>query len=415
MVTNMKNKKLHRAIAIILALAMVASLLWAALSTLTASAVSQAQIDKLKAEAKELGEKKRAVQSQINSLQYEQLSASAKKTVLDGRISLTEMEIDNINEQIEAYRVLISDKEIEVKAAQKREDGQLDLYKRRVRDMEENGAVSYLAVILDAASFSDLLARLDFVGDIMRSDEAAYKGLVRARLDTIAAKDALIATVAEQETEREALQGKQAELEVQVEESLELLAQLEGDIAVRSALYNEMDAETDRIQSEIKAKTEELRRQEEAAAAAGRSSGTVNGTGSLQWPGTSNVVTREFGTMEHPVYHDMRPHYGIDLRAAYGSNVYAADSGKVITATYNSSYGNYVVISHGANGMTTLYAHMSRLKAKAGDTVSKGDVIGYAGSTGTSTATHLHFEVAVNGERRNPLNYFSGGYVLKNG
>lgn len=408
----MKNKKLHRAIAIILAIIMVFSILWAALSTMTASAVTQAQIDKLRSEAKQLGDKKRAVQSEINSLKYEQLSATAKKNVLDNRISLTEMEIDNINELIEAYRLLIIEKEIEVTVAQKREDGQLELYKRRVRDMEENGALSYLAVIFDAASFSDLLARIDFVGDIMRSDEAAYRGLIQARLDTIAAKDALVATVAEQEAEKVELQVKQEELVAQVEESLQLLALLEEDIAERTAIWNEMDAETDRIQADIAKKTEELRRQEEAAALSGNLSGTVRGTGSLQWPGTSNVITREFGTQEHPIYKDMRPHYGIDLRASYGSNIYAADTGKVITATYSSSYGNYIVINHGG-GRTTLYAHMSKLKSKEGDTVSKGAVIGYAGSTGASTATHLHFEVAENGVRKNPLNYFSGGYVFK--
>ncbi|MDR0446933.1 MAG: peptidoglycan DD-metalloendopeptidase family protein [Oscillospiraceae bacterium] len=379
---------------------------------MTASAVTQAQIDKLRSEAKQLGDKKRAVQSEINSLKYEQLSATAKKNVLDNRISLTEMEIDNINELIEAYRLLIIEKEIEVTVAQKREDGQLELYKRRVRDMEENGALSYLAVIFDAASFSDLLARIDFVGDIMRSDEAAYRGLIQARLDTIAAKDALVATVAEQEAEKVELQVKQEELVAQVEESLQLLALLEEDIAERTAIWNEMDAETDRIQADIAKKTEELRRQEEAAALSGNLSGTVRGTGSLQWPGTSNVITREFGTQEHPIYKDMRPHYGIDLRASYGSNIYAADTGKVITATYSSSYGNYIVINHGG-GRTTLYAHMSKLKSKEGDTVSKGAVIGYAGSTGASTATHLHFEVAENGVRKNPLNYFSGGYVFK--
>jgi murein DD-endopeptidase MepM/ murein hydrolase activator NlpD len=119
--------------------------------------------------------------------------------------------------------------------------------------------------------------------------------------------------------------------------------------------------------------------------------------------------------MPHPIYHDLRPHYGIDIRASYGSNIHAADSGKVITSTYSSSYGNYIVISHGS-GMTTLYAHMSKLKSKVGDTVSKGAVIGYAGSTGASTATHLHFEVSVNGEKRDPLKYFSSdGYVMKNG
>ena len=414
----MHNKKFIRIVAIILAALMALTVIYSAVSTLsmTAGAVSQAQIDKLKQQSKELNDQKNAVQSEINSLKYEQMSATAKKTVLDNRIALTEAEIENINETIELYYGLIDEKELEVLAAQKREDDQLALYKRRVRDMEENGAVSYIAVIFDAASFSDLLARIDFVGDIMRSDEAAYNDLVQAKLDTIAAKEALIQAVAEQELEREALVVKQAELEMQVEESIRILEELQLDIDIATAMWAEIDAERDKLQGEIAAKTKELQEQEAAALRAGTASPVANGTGVLQWPGSSTVVTDVYGTRKHPVHGDLRPHYGIDVRASYGSNIYAADGGKVITATYSASYGNYVVISHGSNGMTTLYAHMSKLKVKQGDVITKGTVVGLAGSTGTSTATHLHFEVSVNGERKNPLNYFDKSqYVMKDG
>ncbi|MDR0905160.1 MAG: peptidoglycan DD-metalloendopeptidase family protein [Oscillospiraceae bacterium] len=407
------NKNFARIVAVILAIMMLLSLLLVAFNA-TASAVTQSQIDKLKSKSKELNDQKRAIQSEINSLKYEQLSATAKKTVLDNRIALTEDEIDNINETIDLYYGLIEDKEAEVDEAQRRENAQLELYKRRVRDMEENGAVSYIAVVFDAASFSDLLARIDFVSDIMRSDEAAYNDLVRARLETVAARDALIQAVAEQEAERVTLQEKQAELELQVEESIALLEELQKDIDVENAMLQEKNAENDRLQKEIQQKMQELREQEEAAAKAGNASGTVKGTGTLQWPAVSNVVTSEFGTRRDPVGGKIiRQHTGIDIRASYGSNIYAADGGKVLTAMYSSSYGNYVVISHGA-GMTTLYGHMSKLKVKVGDTVSKGTVIGAAGSTGNSTATHLHFEVAINGDRKNPLNYFDkSGYTIK--
>lgn len=413
----MRNKNLIRIVAIVLAALMVITVLVATLSSIpnVAGAVTKAQIDKLKDQKKAITEQQNTVQSEINSLKYDQLSATAKKTVLDNRISLTEQEIDNLIELIEVYNDLIAEKELEVIAAQEREDVQLERYKKNLRTMEENGSISYIAVIFDAVSFADLLARIDFVGDIMQSDEQAYESFIEAKLETIAAKELLEATRDEQELEKEALMAKQLELEDQVAEAIELLLIIEDNLDTAMALWDEFDADLKTIEADIAAKTEELRRQEAAAAAAGKTGTAVNGSGSLMWPGTSNVVTSRYGTREHPVHKVNITHYGIDLRAAYGSNVYAADSGTVITAKYSSSYGNYVVIDHGSNGMTTLYAHMSKLAVKSGQSVSKGDVVGYAGSTGTSTATHLHFEVSVNGSRQDPLNYFSSGYVLKDG
>lgn len=77
----------------------------------------------------------------------------------------------------------------------------------------------------------------------------------------------------------------------------------------------------------------------------------------------------------------------------------------VTTSTYNSSYGNYVVVSH-SDGTSTLYAHMNKRGVSEGQTVKQGDVVGYVGTTGSSTGNHLHFEIRVNGTRKDPVNYF---------
>ena len=102
-------------------------------------------------------------------------------------------------------------------------------------------------------------------------------------------------------------------------------------------------------------------------------------------------------------------HTGIDIDG-YGNEggaIVACDNGVVVTATYNNGYGNYIIIDHG-NGMQTLYAHMSGFAVSAGSTVSKGDTIGYLGSTGVATGTHCHLEVFSNGVRVDPAGYFSG-------
>jgi murein DD-endopeptidase MepM/ murein hydrolase activator NlpD len=97
-------------------------------------------------------------------------------------------------------------------------------------------------------------------------------------------------------------------------------------------------------------------------------------------------------------------HYGIDLGAKEGTPIYAVRSGKVKTATYDSSAGYYVDIDH-QDGFLTRYFHMTHYVVKKGDTVKAGQVIGYVGSTGTSTGPHLHFGMKYNGSYVNPAKY----------
>jgi len=401
----MNNRRVVRIVAIILALIMLFSVFMIAINALTASAVTQAEIDKLKAQKQEFQRQKREIQSRINTIEFEKMSEIARKQVLDDRIMLIGMEIDNIIETIEFYVTLISEKELEVIAAQEREDQQLYKYKKRVRDMEENGVISYLEIIFDSTDFADMLARLDFVGDIMHADEETYYDLKRAQEETEAAKERLEQTKLEMEEEKLLQESMQLELEERLDEANALIEAIEADLESERALRAEVEADEEKIQREINKKVEELRRAQEAARAAAASSAAsrVRGTGQLKWPVPSNgSVSSGFGMRMHPVYKVYRQHSGIDIPAKHGANVVAADTGTVITSAYNSSYGNYVVISHG-NGVTTLYAHLSSRKVKENATVTKGDVIGLIGSTGVSTGPHLHFEVSVNGSRINPL------------
>jgi len=268
--------------------------------------------------------------------------------------------------------------------------------------MEENGIITYLEIVFASTSFSDLLARLDFVGDIMRADEKTYFDLIAARENTIAAKDALEQTKLEMEEEKENLRLKREELKEQLDEANELITQMKASLDTEMALYAEVSAEEDKVQREINAKVEELRKLEEQQRQRAAAN-VVRGTGQLRWPVPSNgAVSSGYGVRMHPVFRVQRQHWGIDIPGAHGANVVAADTGTVITSAYNSSYGNYVVISHG-NGMTTLYAHLSSRKVSEGASVTKGQVIGLIGSTGISTGPHLHFEVSRNGSRINPM------------
>jgi murein DD-endopeptidase MepM/ murein hydrolase activator NlpD len=123
----------------------------------------------------------------------------------------------------------------------------------------------------------------------------------------------------------------------------------------------------------------------------------------MTWP-VSGPIVSPYGYRIHPILGYRKLHTGIDFAVGYGTPIRAADSGMVIYATWMSGYGNVIIIDHG-RGISTLYAHQSSLAAGSGALVSRGQVVGYVGSTGFSTGPHLHFEVRVNGDPVDPMGY----------
>jgi murein DD-endopeptidase MepM/ murein hydrolase activator NlpD len=123
------------------------------------------------------------------------------------------------------------------------------------------------------------------------------------------------------------------------------------------------------------------------------------------WPvDNSTAIHSDFGRRYHPIYKYYRSHDGIDIGSKAYPKIYAAGNGKVVEAGRTSGYGNYVVIDH-RNGFKTVYAHLSSYNVKIGEWVEKGQEIAKMGNTGTSTGTHLHFEIQINGVPTDPKKY----------
>lgn len=122
------------------------------------------------------------------------------------------------------------------------------------------------------------------------------------------------------------------------------------------------------------------------------------------WPASGFLSSTYSMRRRHPIFHDVRPHYGIDISARRGSPIVATAAGTVAKAGWENGHGNYVEIDHG-NGVRTTYSHASRLLARAGQRVKRGDVIALVGSTGFSVAPHVHYEVHEGGDPVDPLRY----------
>ena len=130
---------------------------------------------------------------------------------------------------------------------------------------------------------------------------------------------------------------------------------------------------------------------------------SVPGSGAFSYP-IHGRLTSPFGLRRHPIFKVVSFHSGVDLAAPYGTAIMASDTGRVIFNGWYGGYGKVVIVDHGMN-YSTLYAHLSRTSASRGQTIIKGQTVGYEGQTGYSTGPHLHFEVRKNGRPENPLNY----------
>lgn len=418
---NKIKKAIPAFIMLLMLLVLVAANALVSNGTLTGTEASASggasQIQRLRRERAEYEKQKEEINERINAIEFERMAELDKKKVLDERIMLTGMEISNLKEIINQYNLLANEKEYEIIISQNREDEQLRRYKARVRDMEENGVISYLEVIFDSNDFTDLLSRLDFFYDIMTADQSNYLALQQARIETEKAKEELDELKAELDSEREKIEFLEDELQAQLDEAFALLVTMESNLESERRLLEVVTEEEDRVQREIRAAEAALRRQREAerqaqlaaqpqaqsssgdqstgSQSSGGGAAQVTGTGELMWPVSGNIIS-SYGMRSG------RMHQGLDIGAPHGTPVVAADSGTVTTSAYGSGYGNYIVVSHG-NGMTTLYAHLSSRSVAVGATVSKGQQIGLVGSTGNASCSHLHLEVSVDGARVNPV------------
>ena len=416
------------------ALALVLAMCFAALPG-RGAAVTKEQISGLKSQAAALEQEKAALQKQINSVASSRNSAMQQKQLLEQKINVLRSQIAVSEETIANLNEQIAQKEAELEQAKAEEQKYYELFCQRVRSMEEDGPTTYWAVLFEARSFRDFLDHLNVVGEIMDYDEEIMEQLEAARIAVDEARQALEQSKAEEEQARNALQAQKADLQKEEDQVNALIAQLNSQSAVYAGQMEDLESDaadmagqiaaaekTYAAQIEAQRKAEEARKAAAAQAAkaaaaqaatasqasSGGTSAARTGTGGFLWPLSGYTrISSPFGYRMCP-FHGRELHGGCDIPAPGGTPIMASKSGVVILSTYGSSYGNHVTIAH-ADGTRTMYAHMSSRAVSAGQTVSQGQVIGYVGSTGSSTGNHLHFEIWTGGasnSRVNPLNYF---------
>ena len=437
----MKNRKrLVSILAGVMAAIMLLTLLISILPTRASAAASSSEIRK---QINSLQDDRKDIKNQISELQVQYQATSdeiadivARKNVIDQEIGLLHAEIININEQISAYSVLIADQQEELDAAEARFDQLNEDCKPRIRAMEEEGTVSYWAVLFKANSFSDLLDRLNMVEEIASSDTRRLQELSDAAQRVEDAQAELAGEKAELEGTRTELDSTQKELDAKRQEADDLIVQLIAKGEELKLQQEDLEAEDEELLAQIAQKEQEYNeaKLEEWLAymatyvppttvapsvpisdpngsnsnnSGSNSSGSDVTVGS-SWlvPCSYKKISSPFGFRESPTSGASRYHQGVDLAANAGTPIVASRGGTVTIASYSNSAGYYVTINHG-DGFSSIYMHMTNYVVSSGQKVNQGQTIGYVGSTGISTGNHLHFGIAQNGAYVNPCSYVS--------
>ena len=386
--------------------------------TAASSAALQSQLEDLQSEADAIAAEAERLQQEMAENQSETQSIVDRKSNIDQKLELTRQQVENLNQQIQQYNLLIAEKQAELDEATERETALNEQYKLRLRAMEESGSVSYWSVLFHASSFTDLLDRLDMIQEIAEADRTMLRELQQAADEIVAARTEVEqgrTQLQEAKDELAVLETQLAEERAEADGILVELASNQKELEASGAMYEQLEAEVRQQITETQAAyeaalaDEEAQRQIEAArqeAASGSIStpSSPSSSGFIYPLGASGFVTDAYGYRYHPIYGDYKFHPAVDFAVPQGTPIYATKSGTVTAATYNEYNGYYVAINHN-DGYTSLYAHMTNFVVSVGQTVSQGEVIGYVGSTGYSTGPHMHFEITYGGASVNPMEY----------
>lgn len=383
----------------------------------TKSGLSDAKSKKTALEAE-----KKKTEQELKNLEGLKSDTTAYVKKLDSILESIGNELSKLNDDIDAKEKQIDTTKQELSEAKETEKSQYESMKLRIKYMYEKGDSTYVDLLMEAGSLSELLSKAEYITKISSYDRQKLDEYAATKEKIAEKEKALEGEHAELLTLQDETEAKQASVEkLLVAKQTELqnyetkIASAEGQISEYAKAIEAQENQIKSIEAEIKRKEEEARKKAEEekkkAAAANKAAQTYKtvslGDISFTWPcPASGRITSGFGNRKSPTKGASSNHQGIDISAPTGTSIVAAAAGEVVIATYSSSAGNYVMISHGG-GVYTVYMHASSLLVSQGQSVKKGQTIAKVGSTGYSTGSHLHFGVRVNGSYVNPTKYVS--------
>lgn len=413
---------------IVLAAALVSTVSGVPGKVVRAEESYQSAIDKAKEEKEALEQLKQEMADRIAALEEDKTQTQEYIEKVDEELALAYAAMEELDQSISDCEIALEEAGIERDEAIKTKESQYATMKARVKYMYENGEASIWELITGADSLEDLLNQVEYRSQIAAYDDNLLKRYEEICEEVKRKEEAYQIRKVELEAEKEEQQLQIDSLNILVANKAAYMEQLTADLGISEEQYFEYyeeieskeleiadleERERKRIEEEerkrkeeeerLRREAEERKRREEELKKLGLTDETSVDNMIWPFPGDPNIYSY-FGYRTSPITGKREYHSGIDIGGAYGANIVASLAGTVTKATYSSMNGNYVVIDHG-NGVTTHYLHASKLLVSEGDYVRQGQVIMKCGSTGWSTAPHLHFTIRINGALVDPCDY----------
>ncbi len=388
----------------------------------------QSAIDKAKKEKEELEQMRKEAADKIAALEADKKSTEEYIKRVDEELAGAYAAMEELLQSIAACEEALATARTELDAAVAAKESQYAIMKARIKYMYENGDTDFLEILTGSDSLEDLLNQVEYRSQIAAYDDNLLKRY-EASCEEVKKKEesyelALVELNAEKNVQEMQIENLSilvankavymdeltASLGVTEEQYFEFYEEIESkeleiaDLEEKERLRREEEERKRREEEErLRREEEERKRREEELKKLGLTDETSVDNMIWPFPGDPNIYSY-FGYRISPITGKREYHSGIDIGGAYGADIVASLAGVVTKATWTSMNGNHVVIDHG-NGVTTHYLHASKLLVKTGDYVKQGQVIMKCGSTGWSTAPHLHFTIKINGTSVDPCKY----------
>jgi murein DD-endopeptidase MepM/ murein hydrolase activator NlpD len=358
------------------------------------------QAQSLEEELKKIQEEREQMQKQIDELSRTESQYKGEVNEVEEQLLGALSELDGLNGQLAEAKSGMDRTTIELVVREeelKQIEGELSekilILNNRVAQIYKNGGNNILEVLLKAGDFIEFISRMKLMSLFAQQDMEHVENIKEKRDATLGIKKSIIDLRETQKEHKEKIERLVSQSQAKTDEIEELYGEKKGLLSQTRANKSALVA----MEKELEIQEAEVTRILESY-----KYGTAP-SGKFMWP-IAGSIRSGFGYRIHPIFGVRRFHAGLDITAGHGTLIKAGDGGQVIQAGYSGGYGYTVLLYHGG-GFATRYAHLSSIRCAMGQFVERGQVIGLVGSTGWSTGPHLHFEVRINGQAQNPLQY----------